>query len=262
MKRSASAAAALLGVAFVLQMWTPDASADGMNEPPPADTAAPEDTAAAPEPAVTEPAPVEATAEAAPAEVVAEAPAEEAPVEEAPVEEAPVEEAASEDAGEPFYLYAGVDYAKVTLSISDEAREAQFGGRNPRSDFYRLRLGTRIFGAVGLEAQYGIADSKDDEDDKFETAAYYGAFIVPTGTLFDLFEIAVPVGYSVFKAEKGNATTELDGVSYGLNIEVPIPLGGDWLPELRLGGGGLVYQAHDDTRVYGYHFGVRADFKL
>lgn len=303
MKRSVSAAVALLSVAFTLPVWAQDPAMDsssgaetldagsapmevaqedtatdaGTAEAAPADTSAETapDTSAEAAPADTgsETSGEATTTEAAPAEAgteaTAEAPAEASTevgvetTEAAPTEEAAAEEApAGEEPREPFYLYVGADYANVTLSLSDDAREAAFGGHNPRSDMYRLRVGTRLFGSIGLEAQYGLADTDDDEAGKYEVAAYYGAYLVPTGMLFDVVEISVPVGYSVFKAERGNATTELDGVSYGMNIEVPIAIGVEWLPEIRIGGGGLVYQAHDESRVYGYHAGLRADFKL
>jgi len=247
MKRSVSAMAALVAVAFALPVY-----ADGEYEeaPAPVEEAPPAEMAP--------------PAEAPPVEeaVVAEPPAEDVVASEPPAEEPPAEEAPAEDAREPFRLYAGVDYAHLTLSLSDEAREAQFGGNNPDSDMYRLRVGARVLDAVALELQYGIADTQDDEAGKFEVGEYYGAFLVPTGALFDLIEVSVPVGYSVFTAERGAAETELDGVSYGLNLELPIAIGAEWLPDIRIGGGGLVYQAHTAARVWGYHFGIRADFKI
>lgn len=264
MKRSASAAVALMGILLTLPVLAQEPATDAAN-PAAAPTAfaggdmmvadaAPEDEMAEEAP------PVEAPVEEPPP---VEAPPVEEPVAvEAPPEEAPVEEVASEEPGEPFQFYVGVDKAEVDFSLSDDALEAEFGGDSFDSSMYRIRAGMRILEAVALEAHYGIADDKDDEPGKLEIAEYYGLFVVPTGNLFDLFEIAVPIGYSSMKGERGNASHTFDGVSYGLNIEVPITLGSAWLPDLRLGGGGQVYRASNDSRVYGYHFGVRFDFKI
>ncbi|PPE75910.1 hypothetical protein C3942_03240 [Solimonas fluminis] len=186
----------------------------------------------------------------------------EAAAEEAPAEEAPAEETASEDSGEPFHFYLGVDKAEVTLALSDDALETAFGSDELDSSLFRIRAGMRLLEAVGLELQYGIADDKDDEAKKFEVGEYYGIFVVPTGSLFELVEISVPIGYSSMKAEKGGASETFDGVSYGVNLEVPITLNSEWFPDIRVGGGGLVYRADRDSRVYGYHFGVRLDFKI
>lgn len=227
--------------------------ADASAESAPVDAAAPADASA-------ELAPADAGMEAAPVEEAAVA---EAPVEEsAPVEEAPAEEAASEDSGEPFQFYIAADKAELTLSLSDDDLETQFGGDEFESSMYRIRAGMRLLEAVGIELHYGISDDDGSEAGKFEVGQYYGIFVVPTGSLFDLVEISVPIGYSSTDAERGNASETFDGVSYGLNIEVPITLGSDWFPDLRIGGGGLVYRADQDSRMYGYHFGVRLDFKI
>ncbi|HEY0916412.1 MAG TPA: outer membrane beta-barrel protein, partial [Solimonas sp.] len=186
----------------------------------------------------------------------------EAPVEEAAAEEAPAEETASEDSGEPFHFYLGVDKAEITLALSDDALETAFGSDELESSMYRIRAGMRLLDAVGLELQYGVADDKDDGAKKFEVGEYYGIFVVPTGSLFELVEISVPIGYSSMKAERGAASETFDGVSYGVNLEVPITLNSEWFPDIRIGGGGLVYRADRDSRVYGYHFGVRLDFKI
>ncbi|MDM4772264.1 hypothetical protein [Solimonas sp. SE-A11] len=288
MKRSASAAAVLMGVLFSLPALAQDPAADEAVAPEsaevapaeemaaeaPADTEAAADATAA-DAAGTEAAPADASAEAADAsaeaapadgaaaELSAEsAPAEEAPVEEAASEEAPAEETASEDSGEPFHFYLGVDKAEITLALSDTALETAFGGDELESSMYRIRAGMRLLDAVGLELHYGVADDKDDGAKKFEIGEYYGIFVVPTGSLFELVEISVPIGYSSMKAERGAASETFDGVSYGVNLEVPITLNSEWFPDIRIGGGGLVYRADRDSRVYGYHFGVRLDFKI
>lgn len=237
-----------------------------------------------------EAAPVDETAaaEEAPADdaVSEEAGAEEMAAEEAPVEEVPVEETVAEDSysesgsegsdsedgsseedssgddGEPFYLYAGVDMVEVRASFSDDALIAKFGDDKLNSSYYRLRVGTRLFEAIGVEAHYGLPDQDDSGERNFETGEYYGAFIVPTGVFLDVVEISAPVGYTLTKVERGGASEKFDAVSFGLNIEVPITLDSEWLPDIRIGGGGTVYQAKNDARIYGYHFGIRLDFKL
>lgn len=239
-------------------------------EPAAEDAPVAEDTAAAEAPAeeaaTTEAAPAEEApaadlaAEAAPVEEAA--PAEDmAASEEAPAEEASSEEAASEDAGEPFHLYGGVDMAHLTLSLSEDALRAAYAGDDFESDFYRARIGTRIFGVIGLEAHFGQADSDGTESGEVEVGEYYGVYMVPTGTLFDVIEVSAPIGYSMLSLERGNTAEDFDGVSFGLNFEVPLFIteGGTGL---RIGGGGTVYQADRKSRVYGYHAGLRFDFQL
>lgn len=279
MKRSASAAAVLMGVLFSLPVLAQDPAVEEAVAPESAEVAPAEEMAAdapADAGAAADATAVDATAEsaeAAPADAVAadlsaesvpaeEVPAEEAPVEEAAAEEAPAEETASEDSGEPFHFYLGVDKAEITLALSDTALETAFGGDELESSMYRIRAGMRLLEAVGLELHYGVADDKDDGAKTFEIGEYYGIFVVPTGSLFELIEISVPIGYSSMKAEKGAASETFDGVSYGVNLEVPITLNSEWFPDIRIGGGGLVYRADRDSRVYGYHFGVRLDFKI
>jgi hypothetical protein len=231
--------------------------------------AAPAGEVAAEEAVAEETAAEEMTGEASVAE---EAPMEEAAAEEAVSEdslaaedgsaESGSEEAASEDDGEPFYLYAGVDMVEVRASFSDDALAAKFGGDKLNSSYYRLRVGTRLFDAIGVEAHYGIPDQDDSGEGNFETGEYYGAFLVPTGVFLDVVEISAPVGYTLTKVERGGASEKFDALSFGLNIEVPITLDSEWFPDIRIGGGGTVYQAKNDARIYGYHFGVRLDFKL
>ncbi|HSW12856.1 MAG TPA: hypothetical protein VLI06_08460 [Solimonas sp.] len=290
MKRSASAAAALMGLLLALPAMAQDetteaaaaetaeaapaeAAPEAAAEAAPAEEAAPADATAEAAPAEAAPAeeaaPADVAAEAAPAEeaAVAEAPVEEAPpaeevvAEEAPAEEAPAEETASEDSGEPFFLHVGVDMAEVDFSLSDEL-ETKFGSADLDSSMYRLRVGMRLLEAVGLELQYGLSDDDGTDAGTIEIGEYYGVFLVPTGSLFELIEVSTPIGYSFIKGERGSASHEFDGVSYGLQLELPITLDSEWLPDIRIGGGGQVYQASHESRVYGYHFGVRLDFKI
>lgn len=273
---------------FVEEAPTEEAAADDLS----AEAAPVDETAAAEEvPAdetVSEEMGTEASGEEMAAEEVPaeEIPAEEIPAEDVAAEEVPAEEtvaedsysessseasysedgsseeATSEDDGEPFYLYAGVDMVDVRVSFSDDALVAKFGDDKLNSSFYRLRVGTRLFEAIGVEAHYGLPDQDDSGERHFETGEYYGVFVVPTGVFLDVVEISAPVGYTLTKVERGGASEKFDAVSFGMNIEVPITLDSEWFPDIRIGGGGTVYQAQNDARIYGYHFGIRLDFKL
>lgn len=164
------------------------------------------------------------------------------------------------ETAEPLKMYVGLDKAWTTVSFSSDSLAARFGGDEFDSEFYRVRVGVRVFDAIALEAQVGIADQKGSEAGKYETAEYYGVYLVPTGVLFDLIEVAAPVGYSMTTIERGSASEDIDGVSFGLNFEIPLLTGVDWFPDVRIGGGGTVYQAEKKSRVYGYHAGLRFDF--
>ncbi len=189
-------------------------------------------------------------------------------------EEVPVDDGSSEVAaddsyeettgttGEPFKMYVGLDRAWATATFSNDTLAARFGGDEFDSEFYRVRIGARVFDAISLEAQIGVSDEEGSEPGKFEVAEYYGVFVVPTGVLFNLVEVAAPVGYSMMSVERGNVSEDIDGVSFGLNIEIPLLTGVEWLPDVRIGGGGTVYQAEKKSRVYGYHAGLRIDFGL
>lgn len=230
----------------------------------PAEEMAPAEAMAA-ESAPAEEAPMEdaAASEAAPVEEAA--PAEEVASEEAASEEAPAEETESEDAGTPFHLYGGIDMAHLTLSLSDPTLRGNgaggYGGDDFQSDFYRARIGTRIFEVIGLELHVGQADSDGTENGEVEVSQYYGVYAVPTGTLFDVIEVSAPIGYSMLSLQRGTTEEDFDGVSFGLNFEIPVFVteGGTGL---RIGGGGTVYQADRKSRTYGYHAGIRLDFQL
>lgn len=258
---------------FVEEAPAEEAVADDLS----AEAAPVDETAAAEEAPADETVSEETGTEAGGEEMAAEeVPAEEVPVEETVAEDSysesssegsdsedgSSEEASSGDDGEPFYLYAGVDLVEVRASFSDDALIAKFGNDKLNSSYYRLRVGTRLFEAIGVEAHYGLPDQDDSGERNFETGEYYGAFIVPTGVFLDVVEISAPVGYTLTKVERGGASEKFDAVSFGLNIEVPITLDSEWLPDIRIGGGGTVYQAKNDARIYGYHFGIRLDFKL
>lgn len=237
------------------------------DEAVPADAAPPADT-------TVETAPADAAA----TEAVAEAPpADAAPVEEAvaPAEEpAPTEDTASaEDSGdssgsdegggdgEGLKLYVGVDYDMTTVDINDGEVETALSGDRFDSDFYKLRLGTRLFEAVGLELNAGFP-ANNASSEKLETKQFYALYLVPTGVLFELIEVSARIGYAYTELKGDAGSEDADGMSFGLGVELPLRRFGESLPDLRLGVGGTVYQEDRDGRVYGFHGGVRYDFML
>lgn len=236
------------------------------DEAEPADAAAPADT-------VVEVAPADpAAAEAAPADAP---PADAAPVEEAaaPAEE-PAEDAASADDsgdssggdesggdGEGLKLYVGVDYDMTTVDINDGGVETALSGDRFDSDFYKLRIGTRLFEAVGLELNAGFP-ANNASSEKLETKQFYALYLVPTGVLFELIEVSARIGYAYTELKGDAGSEDADGMSFGLGVELPLRRFGESLPDLRIGAGGTVYQEDRDGRVYGFHGGVRYDFTL
>lgn len=168
------------------------------------------------------------------------------------------------DAGsgrKPFPLYVGADYAFLTASLSKDQLKTALGGSDSYdSNFYRLRVGTRLLEAIGIEAQYGIKGGGSNDVD---TNQMYGLYLVPTGVMFDLIEVSAPIGYTHLELKNGNGKVKFDGASFGLNIEVPVYVNdGGHIPAIRIGGGGTVYYAEREARVYGFQAGLRLDFKL
>lgn len=216
--------------------------------------------------------------EAAPAD--ATAPAEAAPVEEAaPADAAPVEETASAEAApaepavadrKPWLLYGGYDRSRINflVSTSDPASTAppslktRFGGDSFTSDFNRFRFGTRLLEFIGFEAHFGFKGDEGRDPGAVRVDSYYGFYAVPTGVLFDMFEIGAVLGYSKMDLARGNAKETFKGVSYGLNTELPLRHFFESLPDIRVGLGGIVYHQKNDARIYGYNLGLRYDFKL
>lgn len=163
----------------------------------------------------------------------------------------------------PFYAYAGADYAFLHTSLSKDSLKTALGGDHFDSNFYRVRFGTRIFKQIGVEAQVGIKNENGNDHDKVETNQMYGIYLVPTGNLFRFFEVSAPVGYSHLRLKNSNGHVNFDAVSFGLNFEVPVFVNSDSrLPDIRLGGGGTVFFAESAARTYGYHAGIRFDFKI
>jgi hypothetical protein len=217
----------------------------------------PDESGSAPvdEPAATESAPA-ADAEAAPAEgATAEAPAE-APTEtpaEAPTETAAAEEPVAE--ATPWALYGGFDYVLATLSSS---RLSGFAAEDYDTGMYRLRFGSRVLDAVGLEAQFGLGTGGDGAGEA-KTKSYYGVFAVPTATVFETVELAFPVGYAFNQVESGGASASMSSIAYGADAELPLKVFGD-LPDVRITLGWMIYHQKVPARIYGANLGVRYDF--
>lgn len=161
--------------------------------------------------------------------------------------------------GRTFYIGLEYDMTKVDINDSD-TREA-LGRRKFESNFYKLRLGARIFEGVGLELHAGFPDN-DASSHKLETKQFYGLYLVPTGVLFDLVEVSARVGYAYTELKSELGKDDADGASFGLAVELPLRHFGEGMPNLRIGAGGTVYQEDRKGRVYGWHGGIRYDFTL
>jgi hypothetical protein len=227
---------------------TPPADAAASDAAPAADAAATTDSAPAADAAATD-------AGAAPADASAEA---------APAEAAPAEER------KPWELYAGYDYAQANFLASSRNPTAapnkanQFSTDSLHGNFHQIRAGVRVFEVIGIEAHYGVkSGSGDGKPDGMGIKNNMGLYFVPTGTLFDTVEISALIGYASTKLEHAGKTLSIHGSSYGANLELPLRnLFGEWMPDVRVGGGFMVYHHDSQSRVYGSHFGARWDFKV
>jgi hypothetical protein len=174
------------------------------------------------------------------------------------------------DDNKKYMFYVGADLQDSKLSVSDSN---SFGGLNNTSydsKFWDVRLGYRLFKAIGIEAHYGFPDEDAKNPGRYKTRNYYGFFAVPTANVFDLFEIAFPIGYTNSGITVNGVATDgttplveqkhLNSIAYGANLEVPVRVFWRALPDFRLTGGGMVYYQRSDAREYGFHFGVRYDF--
>lgn len=223
-----------------------DAAAAPVTEAPADGSAAPADTAA--------------TADAAPADSAAAAPTETASAETAPAE--------SVSERKPWQLYAGYDYTHINMQITSanppnpSALQTQFGGDFFTTNFHQVRAGMRLFDVIGLEGHYGFKSEDGNQAGKISLKNYGGIYIVPTGTVLDTVELSALIGYTFMTVERPGAEAKLNGVSYGVNLELPIRLFSDALPDLRFGGGIMMYHRNSDSRTYGAHFGLRYDFKI
>lgn len=231
--------------------------ADATASAPAADAAAPTDSAPAADAASTDAAASGSTdSSAAPADASASAEA-------APAEAAPAEER------KPWQLYAGYDYAMANFLASSSSSPStpnkanQFSSDNLHGSFHQIRAGVRVFDVIGIEAHYGIKAGSDSKPSSMGVKNNMGLYFVPTGTLFDVVEISALIGYASTKLEHGGNTLTVHGSSYGANLEVPLrPLLGEWMPDIRVGGGFMVYHHDSESRIYGSHFGLRYDFKV
>ena len=164
--------------------------------------------------------------------------------------------------GEGLPLYIGIEYADLTFDVSNDQLEADFGNDRFDSQLYALRLGTRLFNAIGAELQLGAGDSASGTDE-VEVSQYAGFYFVPTGTIANAVEVSVRVGYSFLTLEGASGAEEdVDGLSYGLGMAVPFRLWGEGMPNLRLNAGGTVYSSERETRTFSWHAGLRYDFFL
>jgi hypothetical protein len=228
-------------LAFALPAWAQDEIAA---EPSPAEEPA----------AVVVPAEEAAPAEAESTEA---APVEEAPTETAAAEEAPAEEAPAEEPADPLQVYFGADWVVTTVALSNTLASGTTNEFD--SGMYRGRLGIRTLESVGLEAHFGV-DNSDDEPGSVETKGYYGLFLVPTATVFEIAELAFPVGFAQSTFGAGSAEQDFRSIAYGVDAELPLRSFGDGLPDVRFTAGWMVYYQKSDARAYGANVGLRYDF--
>jgi hypothetical protein len=170
--------------------------------------------------------------------------------------------AEADDEETPWELYAAADHVWTKASFSKPGLIQAFGGDEFDSSMVRVRAGMRLLESIGLEAQLGIGrDSVDSlAVDEYRNDLFYGVYFVPTGVLLDLFEVSAPIGYARTKLERPNASETLGGFSFGFNVDVPLYTGET--VELRIGGGGTMFRAQNSARIYGYHAGLRIDFRI
>lgn len=167
-----------------------------------------------------------------------------------------------EDGGLGLNLYVGLEYDQTTVDLDDEQVEAAFGGGSRfDADFYKLRVGARLFESVGLELHAGFPAS-DASSDELEVKQFYGLYLVPTGVLMEFIEISARLGYAFVELENDLGSEDTDGASFGLGAELPLRALGESLPNLRIGVGATVYQEERSGRMYGFHGGIRYDFSL
>lgn len=244
---------------------------------PPSDSAATlTDTTATPpaEGTATDAAPVETTAEAPPADAApADASVDATATADATttVDAAPAAEETPAEEANPWIFYVGASYGSAKLSISNLSGLEQ---TDTTTIMYQGRVGMRITNGIGLEAHYGQGQD-DDNPYQAKVNRSYGIYIVPTGTLLDMVEFAFPLGFawtkvSGYSVGQGSGappagtkvSQSLDGVSYGMNVEFPFKLLMESIPDIRLTGGGMVYQQNNSARTYGWHAGLRFDFAI
>lgn len=182
----------------------------------------------------------------------------------AELESIPVEtstSAGSYTRGSGLRLYAGLEYDMTTVDFDEGKQREDFGGRRFDSDFYKLRLGARLFDGVAVELHAGLPANRAGGDE-VETQQFYALYLVPTGVLLNVVEISARLGYAFTTVENKNASADLDGASFGVAVELPFRIFGEGPPNFRVGAGATVYQADRDARVFGVHGGLRFDFTV
>lgn len=244
------------------------AADEGVAEPATAEEAAPTDTTPAEEVLTTGETIDEAGGEAADGAAAAEdggagdtQPAEEVATEDTSGEETAESEEPVDEGGD-LALYLGAEYVDLRVDLSDEPMQAEFGRDEFDAQMYVLRAGIRMFEFIAFELQGGAGGSASGSDE-LEVKQYLGAYFAPTGTIAEMVEISVRVGYSFMTLESENGSEEdFDGVSYGVGVELPLRAFGESLPNLRIVGGGSVYQSDRDSRTFGWRAGLRYDFRI
>lgn len=243
--------------------------------PPAEEAAAPAEESAADTTSADSGSGAEASSDASAAEAITGGDsADEAASDTAASDAAPAEDTASSDDsgdssgdsdsgdGEGLKLYVGLEYDQTTIDINDDAKEAALGRHRFDSDFYKLRLGWRAFEAVAVEFHAGFPANKSSNDE-LETKQFYGLYLVPTGVLLNTIEVSARLGYAYTEVKAdGGAKEDQDGASFGIAFELPLRLFGESMPNLRIGAGGTVYQEERESRIFGWHGGIRYDFTL
>ena len=160
-------------------------------------------------------------------------------------------------------FYVAIDRAEAKIDLSSDGIEERFGTDELDGGFYRGHLGWRLIPGIAIEGVVGFAPDKAKAIDEFEMKKFYGAYIVPTGTVLDVLEISGRFGYSWSSAEAENgAEKSFSGVSYGAELLFPIRVISKSLPNLRLTFGGTVFYQDRDARTMAWHYGLRYDFRI
>lgn len=163
---------------------------------------------------------------------------------------------------EGLKLYVGLDYDMTKIDINDKDKAAALGRHRFDSDFYKLRIGVRVFDGIGVEFHAGVP-ANNASSTKLETKQFYGLYLVPTGVLLNTVEVSARLGYAYTEVKSDQGKENEDGASFGIAFEVPLRLVlGDDAPNIRIGAGGTVYQEDRASRIFGWHGGIRYDFTL
>lgn len=172
---------------------------------------------------------------------------------------------ASEDGGGSssggMSYFIALDRTEAKLDLSDDALEQRFGDDRLDGGLYRAHLGVQFVPGISLEGVVGFAPDKADAGDEFKAKQHYAVYLMPTGNVLDLFEVSARMGYAWSKAEAGNGQTErFDGVSYGVELQLPVRVIAASLPNLRVVVGATVLSQDKDARTASWHYGLRYDF--